>query len=88
MHAEIIYGPGAAAARVALLPGETITAEAGAMIAMSGDTRVETTARARTGGGSLRGLVCKFRGRGTVWCQSHNPLNYGRILGPMLRPRQ
>lgn len=34
------------------------------------------------------GLVCKFRGKGTVWCQSHNPVGFGRTLGPMLRPRQ
>lgn len=33
------------------------------------------------------GLVCKFKGRGTVWCQSHNPTSFGRALGPMLRPR-
>lgn len=33
------------------------------------------------------GLVCKFKGRGTVWCQSHNPTGFGRELGPLLRPR-
>lgn len=33
------------------------------------------------------GLVCRFNGRGTVWCQSHNPTGFGRLLGPMLRPR-
>ena len=33
------------------------------------------------------GLVCKFKGRGTVWCQSHNPGSFGRHLGPQLRPR-
>ena len=33
------------------------------------------------------GLVCKFHGRGTVWCQSHNPTGFGRTVGPMLRPR-
>ena len=33
------------------------------------------------------GLVCKFRGRGTVWCQSHNDRSFGQTLGPMLRPR-
>lgn len=34
------------------------------------------------------GLVTKFRGRGTVWCQSHNAASFGRSLGPMLRPRK
>lgn len=33
------------------------------------------------------GLVCRFRGRGTVWCQSHNPPGFGKILGPTLKPR-
>lgn len=33
------------------------------------------------------GLVTKFKGRGTVWCQSHNAVSFGRTLGPMLRPR-
>ncbi|MEM8932004.1 MAG: AIM24 family protein, partial [Acidobacteriota bacterium] len=33
------------------------------------------------------GLVCKFNGRGTVWCQSHHPGSFGRALGPMLKPR-
>ncbi|MBI2214816.1 MAG: TIGR00266 family protein [Acidobacteria bacterium] len=33
------------------------------------------------------GIVCKFTGRGTVWCQSHNARGFGRLLGPMLKPR-
>jgi uncharacterized protein (TIGR00266 family) len=33
------------------------------------------------------GLVCRFRGKGTVWCQSHSPSTFGRTLGPHLRPR-
>lgn len=33
------------------------------------------------------GLVCRFDGRGTVWCQSHNPTSFGRSLGNLLRPR-
>lgn len=33
------------------------------------------------------GLVCKFSGRGTVWCQSHNPTAFGRTVGPKLKPR-
>ncbi len=34
------------------------------------------------------GLVCKFKGQGTVWCQSHNEVGFGKILGPLLRPRR
>lgn len=33
------------------------------------------------------GFVCRFKGKGTVWCQSHNAGTFGRKLGPMLRPR-
>ncbi|WP_338844631.1 TIGR00266 family protein [Massilia sp. W12] len=32
------------------------------------------------------GIVCRFKGRGTVWCQSHNPGSFGALLGPNLRP--
>ncbi|MDF2446461.1 MAG: hypothetical protein K0S46_1697 [Moraxellaceae bacterium] len=34
------------------------------------------------------GLVCKFKGRGTVWCQSHNPGSFGKSLTGLLRPRR
>jgi uncharacterized protein (TIGR00266 family) len=34
------------------------------------------------------GLVCKFHGRGKLYCQSHNPPSFGKLLGPMLKPRQ
>lgn len=33
------------------------------------------------------GLVCKFNGKGTVWCQSHNPGSFGSKIGPKLRAR-
>ena len=34
------------------------------------------------------GLVCKFSGKGTLWCQSHNPKSLGLTLSPNLRPRR
>lgn len=34
------------------------------------------------------GLVCKFQGKGTVWCQSHNPHSFGNSLTPGLRARR
>ncbi len=37
---------------------------------------------------SGEGLVCRFRGRGTVWIQSHNPQSYGSELTPFLRARK
>lgn len=33
------------------------------------------------------GLVCKFSGQGRLYCQSHNPPSFGKLLGPRLRPR-
>ena len=33
------------------------------------------------------GLVCKFKGKGTVWCQSHNMNSFGAAIGPKLKPR-
>ncbi len=34
------------------------------------------------------GLVCKFSGKGTVWCQSHSPSSFGKILSSSLRQRK
>ncbi len=34
------------------------------------------------------GLVCKFKGTGTVWCQSHNTSSFGHSLAPSLRARK
>ncbi len=34
------------------------------------------------------GLVAKFNGKGTVWCQSHNPRSFGGSLTPNLRARK
>jgi uncharacterized protein (TIGR00266 family) len=33
------------------------------------------------------GLVCKFKGKGIVWVQSHNSSSFGSALGPKLKPR-
>ncbi len=34
------------------------------------------------------GLVCRFTGRGTLWCQSHNAQAFGTTLGPDLLARK
>ncbi len=34
------------------------------------------------------GLVCRFSGHGTVWCQSHNPRSFGAVVGARLRARR
>lgn len=33
------------------------------------------------------GLVCKFSGRGRIWCQSHHAPAFGGLVGPLLRER-
>jgi uncharacterized protein (TIGR00266 family) len=37
---------------------------------------------------SGEGFVCRFKGKGVVWCQSHNPNSFGSELTPYLRPRK
>ena len=52
MQTQISYGPAFAMATVSLQPGESVRVEAGAMMAMTPDVRIETS----TGGGMLKGL--------------------------------
>lgn len=33
------------------------------------------------------GLVCRFKGQGRVFCQTHNPGGFGQIVGSKLPPR-
>ena len=56
MQIDITNRPGNSAARVSLDAGETITAEGGAMIAMSGNVSVETTTQKRDSGSILGAL--------------------------------
>lgn len=37
---------------------------------------------------SGEGFVCRFKGRGKLWCQSHNPRSYGLELRPYLRAKR
>ena len=32
------------------------------------------------------GMVCKFKGKGRLWCQTHQPRALGTTLTPMLKP--
>ena len=32
------------------------------------------------------GFVCRFKGKGKIYCQSHNPSEFGRSLTPHLKP--
>jgi uncharacterized protein (TIGR00266 family) len=33
------------------------------------------------------GLVCRFQGKGRLFCQTHNPTAFGRLIGSKLPPR-
>lgn len=33
------------------------------------------------------GLVCRFKGRGMLYCQTHNPTAFGKLVGSQLPPR-
>ncbi len=36
---------------------------------------------------SGEGIVCRFKGMGKVYCQTHNLSDFGKSLGPKLKPR-
>ncbi len=63
MRFEVVGRPAYSALKVLLEPGEAVTAEAGAMLAMEGDVSVET----KTAGGVFRGLLRKFTVGETVF---------------------
>ena len=56
MNIEIVHSPGNAAARLKLGNGESVTAEAGSMIAMSGNVNIETSTYQKGKGGVLKPL--------------------------------
>jgi len=63
MQIELIGAPAATAARVTLAQGETLTAEVGAMIAMSTGLEVSTSSKTSEGkGGLLKGIKRMFSG--------------------------
>lgn len=69
--------------------GEHIV-DTGHIVAFDETLKFSITKAGKSWIGSFLGgeaLVCKFQGKGTVWCQSHNAASFGRTLGPMLRPR-
>jgi uncharacterized protein (TIGR00266 family) len=63
--------------------------DTGHIVAFEETLEFELTKAGKSWVGSFlggEGLVCRFRGRGTVWCQSHNAPAFGRTIGPLLRP--
>lgn len=62
MDIEITSGPAAAAAKVTLGTGETLTCEVGGMIAMDPGITVQTTTQKKGGGGFLKSVKRAFGG--------------------------
>lgn len=56
MNVDITHQPDSAIAKIAMAPREELVAEAGSMVAMSGNIDVNTTLRRGKGGGILGGL--------------------------------
>lgn len=54
MQIDFHYRPGNTAAKISLQPGQSFTAEAGAMIAMSGHMEITTTTHKKSSGGILK----------------------------------
>ena len=79
MQIEIICGPGNSAAKIRLESRESCTAEAGAMIAMSGDMGVETTTHKKGKGGILK-AVKRLMARESVFLNHFTAGNEGGDL--------
>lgn len=84
MEVELLARPASSAARLRLNKGETLTAEVGAMIAMSSGITVETSSRTR-GGGALKGLKRLFSGESFFLNHfTANTQGQELIIGPSL----
>ncbi len=62
MEVSVIHGPANAAAKIGLKPGESFTAEAGAMIAMSGDMQIQTSTHKKGKRGIGKAIKRMFSG--------------------------
>ena len=81
MRHEVKYGPAYALALVNLEPGETIQAEAGAMVSMSSTIEMETSTR----GGMLSGLRRSVLGGESFFINTFHAADAGEVtLAPAL----
>jgi uncharacterized protein (AIM24 family) len=77
MEIKILQQPDNAIAHVKMQAGEELIAEAGCMIAMSGNINVSTTLRQGKGGGILGGLKRMVAGESIFLSVFRSPINGG-----------
>ncbi|NUM34742.1 MAG: TIGR00266 family protein [Candidatus Brocadiae bacterium] len=64
--------------------------DTGHIVAFENTLKFNVQKAAKTWFSSFMGgemLVCRFQGKGRLFCQTHHPNNFGRTLGPLLKPR-
>ncbi len=64
--------------------------DTGHIVAFDDTLRFKITTAGKSIFGSFlggEGLVCRFLGKGKLYCQSHNPPSFGKLLGPQLKAR-
>ncbi len=85
MNIELLHQPDSAIARVKLDSGEELVAQAGAMIAMSGNINASTTLRKGKGGGIMGGLKRMVAGESLFLSVFRSPTNGNEVwLAPRL----
>jgi len=85
MKIDILQQPDSSIAQVVLGAGEEIVAEAGSMIAMSGDINTSTTLRKGKGGGLMGGLKRMVAGESLFLSIFRSPTEGGEVfLAPSL----
>lgn len=65
--------------------------DTGHIVAFEESLRFEISKPTKSWLGSFlsgEGFVCRFKGKGKLYCQSHHPNDFGRSLRPHLRPKQ
>ncbi|GAB4530573.1 MAG: TIGR00266 family protein [Pleurocapsa sp.] len=85
MNIELLHQPDSAIARVSLDAGEELVAQAGAMIAMSGNINASTTLRQGKGGGIMGGLKRMVAGESLFLSVFRSPTDGNEVwLAPKL----
>ncbi|MBF2066515.1 MAG: TIGR00266 family protein [Calothrix sp. C42_A2020_038] len=80
MEIQVLQQPDSSIARVTMQAGEELVAEAGCMIAMSGNINASTTLRQGKGGGVFGGLKRMLGGESLFLSVYRSPVNGGEVF--------